>query len=76
MEIVTYSCHDKAEKWLTWHKTTITICNSSGVCQLFSSGEKLSKVAGHGQNRSKMDRLKGGLDGFSYFSLIFSYFIF
>ena len=36
----------------------------------------LPKVAGHGQNRSKIDHLKGGVDGFSYFSLIFSYFIF
>jgi hypothetical protein len=25
---------------------------------------------------SKMNHLKGGVDGFSYFSLIFSYFIF
>jgi hypothetical protein len=39
----------------------------------------LPKVAGHGQNRSKIDHLKGGIDGidgFSYFSLIFSYYIF
>ena len=28
---VTYSCHDKTEQLLTWHKTTITICNSSGM---------------------------------------------
>jgi hypothetical protein len=34
------------------------------------------KVAGHGQKRSKKDILKEGVDGFSYFSLIFSYFIF
>jgi hypothetical protein len=29
-----------------------------------------SKVGGHGQNRSKMTILKGGVDGFSYFALI------
>ena len=35
------------------------------------------KDAGHGQNRSKIDISKGvHTDGFSYFSLIFSYFIF
>jgi hypothetical protein len=31
---------------------------------------KNPKVAGHGQNRSKMTILKGDVDGFSYFSLI------
>ena len=44
--------------------------------QLFSSGEKLLKIDGLGRNRSKIDLLKGGVDGFSCFSLIFSYFIF
>jgi hypothetical protein len=43
---------------------------------LFPSGKKLLKIAGHSENRSKMDHLKGDVDGFSYFSLIFSYFIF
>ena len=37
---------------------------------LFSSGEKLQKVAGQDQNRSKMDKLKGGVDGFNYFLFI------
>ena len=37
--------------------------------QLFSSREKLQKVAGHNQNRSKIDHLKVGVDGFSYFLL-------
>ena len=32
--------------------------------------------AGHGQNKSKMNLLKGFVDGFSYFSLIFNYIIF
>ena len=46
--------------------------------QLFSSGEKLLKVAGHSQNRSKIDHLKWVVEGFSYFifspelSLIYS----
>jgi hypothetical protein len=44
--------------------------------QLLSSGEKLPKVAGHSHNMLKMDHLQGGVDLFSYFSLIFSYFIF
>ena len=34
------------------------------------------KVTGHGQNWSKRTILKGGVDGFCYFSLIFSDFIF
>ena len=34
------------------------------------------KVTEHGQIRSKIDLLKQGADVFSYFSLIFSYFIF
>jgi hypothetical protein len=34
------------------------------------------KVAGHGQNWSKRTILKGGVDGFCYFSLIFIDFIF
>ena len=37
---------------------------------LFSSENCFPKVALHGQNRSKMTILKGGVDGFSYFSLI------
>jgi hypothetical protein len=37
--------------------------------QLFSSEEKIPQVAGHGQNRSKIDFLKEGVDGFSYFHL-------
>jgi hypothetical protein len=38
---------------------------------------KILKVAGQSQNRSEMDlmKTKGVVDGFSYFSLIFSYFI-
>ena len=38
--------------------------------QLFSSGEKLPKVAGHSQNRSKIDNLKGQR-GCRWFQLIF-----
>jgi hypothetical protein len=45
------------------------------VFQLFSSGEKLQKVAGQSE-QVKMDHLKGSVDCFSYSSLIFSYFIF
>jgi hypothetical protein len=30
----------------------------------------LPKVAGHSQNRSNIDYLKGGVDGFSYFSIL------
>jgi len=30
----------------------------------------IQKLAGHGENRPKMTILKGGVDGFSYFSLI------
>jgi hypothetical protein len=37
--------------------------------QLFSPGEKLPKVAGQSGHK------KGDVDGFSYFSLLFSYFI-
>ena len=43
---------------------------------LFFSGEKLQKVAGYSQNRLKLTILKGGVDGFSYFSLINSYITF
>jgi len=38
--------------------------------------KKILKVAEHCLNKSKIDLLKGGVDGFNYFSLIFSYFIF
>jgi hypothetical protein len=38
--------------------------------------EKNQKVAEHGQNKTKIDLLKGDVYGFSYLSLIFSYFIF
>jgi hypothetical protein len=34
--------------------------------QLFLSENSFQKVAGHGQKRSKMTILKGGVDGFSY----------
>jgi hypothetical protein len=34
---------------------------------LYSSEEKIPKVAGHGQNRSKIDILKEVVDDFSYF---------
>jgi hypothetical protein len=45
--------------------------------ELFLSGVKLPKVAGHIQNRSKMDHLnKGGVDGFSYFFIDFQLFYF
>ena len=47
-----------------------------GALQLSYSGEKLLNVAEHSQNRSKIDHLKGAVDGFSYFSLIFSNLIF
>jgi hypothetical protein len=30
-------------------------------------GKKIQKVAGHGQNKSKMEVLKEGVDGFSCF---------
>ena len=43
---------------------------------LVSSEAKILKVAGYSQNRSKITLLKGSVDGFSYFSLIFIYFIF
>jgi len=48
------------------------VLSNCWITQLFSSGEKLPKVSGHvhSQNRSKMDHLKGGVDDFSYFSLI------
>jgi hypothetical protein len=38
--------------------------------QLISSENCFPKVAGHGENMSKMTILKGGADGFSYFSLL------
>ena len=38
--------------------------------------KEIPKITGHGQSRSWMTFLDGGVDGFSYFSLIFSYFIF
>ena len=44
--------------------------------QVFFCEKQILNVAGHGQNKSKMEVLKQGVDGFSYFSLIFSYFIF
>ena len=46
--------------------------------QLFSFGEKLPKVAEHmySQNRSKMDHLKGGVGGLSYFFHWFSVILF
>jgi hypothetical protein len=43
---------------------------------LFSSDFFSSKVTGHSQIRSKMDLIKGSEDVLSYFSLIYSYFIF
>ena len=42
--------------------------------QLISSEKQIPSVAGNGQNKSKIYPLKGGVDGFSIFSLIFSYF--
>jgi hypothetical protein len=46
------------------------------ISAIFES-TKNPKVAGYGQNKSKMIFLKGGVDGFSYFFLlIFSYFSF
>ena len=46
--------------------------------QLFFCKKEIPKIAVHmySQNRSKMTFLKRGVDGFSYFSLIFNYFIF
>jgi hypothetical protein len=38
--------------------------------------KKFLKDVEHSQNRSRLTFLKGGVDGFSYFSIIFSYFIF
>ena len=35
--------------------------------QLFSSDKKIPKVTEHSPNSSKMDLLKGGVDGFSFF---------
>ena len=42
----------------------------------FSVKKKFLKIVGQIQNRSKMTFWKGGVDGFSYFTLIFNYFIF
>jgi hypothetical protein len=47
------------QKYLTWVQGFTII--------LFSC---FPKVEGHGQNKKKMTILKGGVDGFSYFSLI------
>ena len=44
--------------------------------QLFFYGEKLSKVAGHSQNRSKIDHLKGSVDWFQLFIIDFQLFYF
>ena len=44
--------------------------DSFRLFQLFSSENSLLKIAGHCQNRSKVTILNGGVDGFSYFSLI------
>ena len=44
--------------------------------QLFFCEKEISKIAGHSQNGSKMTFLRGGGDGFGYFSFIFSSFIF
>jgi len=38
--------------------------------QLCSYETKVPKVTRHGQNRSNIDLFKGGIDGFSCFSLI------
>ena len=38
--------------------------------------KEILNVAGHGQNNANIEILKEGLDGFSYFSLIFIYFAF
>ena len=47
---------------------------------MFKKIQKVQKeilnVAGHGQNNANIEILKEGLDGFSYFSLIFIYFCF
>jgi len=45
-------------------------CQLFNRFQLFSSENCFPKVAGHSQNRSKMTILKGGVYGFSFFSLI------
>jgi hypothetical protein len=44
--------------------------NLFNLIQLISSENCFLKVAGHGQSRAKMTVLKGGVDGFSYFTLI------
>ena len=44
--------------------------------QLFSSENCFPKIAGHGQNKSKMTILKLDVDGFSYFSLISVFFFY
>ena len=54
---------------------TLAMVIFTGIIFL-SIDKNILKVAGHGQNISKMDHLKVGVDSFSYFSLIFSYFIF
>lgn len=46
------------------------LCQLYNSFQLFSSGGELPKFDGHGQNRSKIDQLKVGVDGISYFSVI------
>jgi hypothetical protein len=44
--------------------------------QLFSCEKEILKIAGHGQNRSKMTFCLRGCIWFQLFSLIFNYFIF
>ena len=46
------------------------------MCYLTNFSYFPTNIAGHGQNKSKMEVLKRGVDGFNYFSLIFSYFKF
>ena len=47
-----------------WFFSVIQMISAIFLWELFP------KVAGHGSERSKMTILKGGVDGFSYFSLI------
>jgi hypothetical protein len=59
-------------------KLTLVIWCRDNLFQLFFCKKEIPKIAEHmySQNRSKMTFLKRGVDGFSYFSLTFSYFIF
>ena len=79
MSIITLSCNLMIYLTLRYNwqlaLTEMIIHSYLNDFNYFPLEVELPKVARKSQNRSKIDHLKIGVDGFSYISLIFSYFI-